>query len=99
MSHGGGDDTIEPDMTPLLDLVMQLLMFFIVSVRFVKEQVNQDVQLPESSSAQVIKKADIDALFLNQKSNRGGQYSRTLDAKARERLKFEESVILVKGKA
>jgi len=98
MSHGGGDDNIEPDLTPLLDLVMQLLMFFIVTVRVVKEDTNQDVQLPESSSATLVIKADVDALFINQKSNRGGKFSKQLPMPHRERLAKVESVILVQGR-
>ena len=40
MSHGGADDnSADPNLTPLLDLVLQLLMFFIINVNFVAEQV------------------------------------------------------------
>src|SRR4051794_39445164 len=68
MSHGGGDeDSAEPDLTALLDLVMQMLMFFIINVNFVSEQVSADIKLPTSSSARPIDKADPRALFLNQK--------------------------------
>ncbi len=98
MSHGGGDDAIEPDLTPLLDLVMQLLMFFIVNVRFITEQVSQDIKLPESVSAKPVSKADADALFINQKMNRNNKYTNTLNVKDRERLRGAESVVLVPGK-
>lgn len=99
MSHGGGgDDGIEPDLTPLLDLVMQLLMFFIVNVNFVKEQVSQDVQLPISTSARPISKADTGAIFINQKSARNKKFVNSLSEANRLRLRSADSIILVPGK-
>ncbi len=41
----------EPNLTPLLDMVLQLLMFFMMCVNFVGEQVNPLIQLPRSDSA------------------------------------------------
>lgn len=103
MSHGGGGDenAAEPDLTPLLDLVLQLLMFFIVNVNFVKEQVSQDVILPKSASAKAVEKADAKGtLFLNQTTEG------LLPEKVRNALKPEEkariggssSIVLVPGK-
>lgn len=97
MSHGGGDDGIEPDLTPLLDLVMQLLMFFIVNVRFVTEQVSQDIQLPTSTSARPIGKADTGALFINQKRLTRA-FRDKLNARDRQRLRSADSVVLVPGR-
>ena len=53
MSHGAAADLAhaEPNLTPLLDVVLQLLMFFMMCVNFVNEQVKEDVKLPESASA------------------------------------------------
>jgi biopolymer transport protein ExbD len=68
MSHGaGGDDAIraEPDLTPMLDLVMQLLMYFIVCANFIEVENNPDVQLPPSQAARPIDKSEADILFLN----------------------------------
>ena len=49
MSHGGGGgEVVEPNLTPLLDLVMQLLMFFIICVRFVTDQVKAEIQVPDN---------------------------------------------------
>jgi biopolymer transport protein ExbD len=98
MSHGGGDDSIEPDLTPLLDLVMQLLMFFIVNVRFITEQVSQEITLPESVSARPVTRADADSLFINQKMNRNNKFTNRLSKRDAERLRGAESVILVPGK-
>src|SRR5689334_24068400 len=68
MSHGAADIGLaEPNLTPLLDVVLQLLMFFMMCVNFVTEQVNEDVKLPESQSAAPMDKADVDVLFLNVK--------------------------------
>jgi biopolymer transport protein ExbD len=55
----------EPNLVPLLDLVFQLIMFFMICVNFVGEQVNADIQLPTSQSARPMDKTDLDVLFLN----------------------------------
>jgi biopolymer transport protein ExbD len=55
----------EPNLVPLLDLVFQLIMFFMICVNFVGEQVNADIQLPTSQSARPMDKTDTDVLFLN----------------------------------
>ena len=69
MSHGPAAEgsSAEPNLTPLLDVVLQLLMFFMMCVNFVNEQVKEDVKLPESASARPMDKADTDVLFLNLK--------------------------------
>jgi biopolymer transport protein ExbD len=68
MSHHGGsslDDKCDPNLTPLLDVVLQLLMFFMMCVNFVTEQVNEDIKLPYAQSARPMDKGDQDVLFLN----------------------------------
>jgi biopolymer transport protein ExbD len=68
MSHGGGSslsDKCEPNLTPLLDVVLQLLMFFMMCVNFVTEQVNEDIKLPYAQSARPMDKGEQDVLFLN----------------------------------
>jgi len=55
MSHGS-TETAEPNLTALLDLVMQLLMFFLIVANFVVEQNNQDIKLPEATTAVPIEK-------------------------------------------
>jgi biopolymer transport protein ExbD len=94
MSHGGGDDIAEPDLTPLLDLVLQLLMFFIINVNFVSEQVSADIKLPSSESARPVSKADPGAIFLGQmiKSN---EMMNKLTSKERERLRNADSLVLI----
>ena len=36
----------KPNLIPLLDMVLQLLMFFIICVNFVTEQMNADIYIP-----------------------------------------------------
>jgi biopolymer transport protein ExbD len=66
MSHStGGPSLAEPNLTPLLDVVLQLLMFFMMCVNFVSEQVNEDVKLPKSQSAKPMMKDGTDTLLIN----------------------------------
>ena len=67
MSHGVGSSEIkaEPNLVPLLDLVFQLIMFFMICVNFVSEQVNEDIKLPVAQSARPMEKSEVDVLFLN----------------------------------
>jgi biopolymer transport protein ExbD len=66
MSHAA-DTTIkaEPNLVPLLDLVLQMLMFFIITVNFVSSQVNESIKLPVAQMAQPMKKDITDVLYLN----------------------------------
>src|SRR5260370_34408698 len=66
MSHGA-DIAIkaEPNLVPLLDLVLQMLMFFIITVNFVSGQVNESIKLPVAQMAQPMKKDITDVLYLN----------------------------------
>jgi biopolymer transport protein ExbD len=59
-----GTDT-EPDLTAMLDMVMQLLMFFIICAGVIKSEKNEDVKLPESSQAHLIATVDQNSYFLN----------------------------------
>jgi biopolymer transport protein ExbD len=55
MSHGlssGGAIKAEPNLVPLLDVVLQLIMFFMLTVKFVDSETNDErVRLPDSTSA------------------------------------------------
>jgi biopolymer transport protein ExbD len=59
--HGQGG----PNLTPLLDVVLQLLMFFIICTNFKMEEVSTDIKLPAAQSARPIEKSDVDVLFVN----------------------------------
>lgn len=64
MSHGS-TDKCEPNMTPLLDLVLQLVMFFMLCANFVVEQTSAEVKLPEAIAAKALDKGEDDPIFLN----------------------------------
>ena len=65
MSHGTEESPHERALIPLLDMVFQLLMFFIMCVNFVTEQVSEDIKLPKAQSARPMDKNETDVLFLN----------------------------------
>lgn len=65
MSHGGELDVPEPNLMPLLDLVLQLLMFFLIVANFVMEQSNQTIVLPEATTAVPIDKEVKNVLSMN----------------------------------
>jgi biopolymer transport protein ExbD len=69
MAHGPAaqGSSADPNLTPLLDMVLQLLMFFMMCVNFVSEQVSEDVKLPASTTARLMDKDVPDVLFLNVK--------------------------------
>jgi biopolymer transport protein ExbD len=53
-SHGSNSDA-EPNLVPLLDLVLQLIMFFMMCTHFaVMEQTDQAIKLPEAAQARPI---------------------------------------------
>jgi len=67
MSHAASADSgaMEPNLTPLLDLVLQILMFFMVTVNFASEQGHEDVALPRSQTARPMPKSgEKDPIFL-----------------------------------
>jgi biopolymer transport protein ExbD len=66
MHGGGGNNSADPNLVPLLDLVLQLIMFFIMVVNFVTEQVNKGISLPTAQTARPMdNKKGTGALFLN----------------------------------
>lgn len=57
---------MEINLTPLLDLVLQLIMFFLACINFAAEQVSGNVLLPLSSSAQEIQpKTEQEYIMIN----------------------------------
>ena len=56
MSANVASDEIDVNLTPLLDLVLQLIMFFIITVNFVRvDQFDESVSLPVAQSAVPLK--------------------------------------------
>jgi biopolymer transport protein ExbD len=71
--HGASsDDKLEINLTPLLDLVLQLIMFFMITVNFVRtERVNDEIRLPVVQSATPLDRSADNWVFLNM--NREGK--------------------------
>jgi biopolymer transport protein ExbD len=65
MSHGGRLTNAEPNLVPLLDLVLQLVMFFMMCANFVMEQVDQTILLPVAQQAKPMAETGPDVVFLN----------------------------------
>ncbi|HEV3203787.1 MAG TPA: biopolymer transporter ExbD [Gemmataceae bacterium] len=63
--HGGTEIKADPNLTPLLDVVLQLLMFFILCANFSSTQVNENIKLPLMQAARPEDKRETDLLFLN----------------------------------
>lgn len=96
---GGSQDDGAPNLTPLLDLVLQLIMFFMITVNFIRvDQFNDDIQLPTAQAAVPLDRAAEDWVFLN--LNKDGKLvgsAEAIDTEARlkayltrERLRLEE---------
>jgi biopolymer transport protein ExbD len=55
----------------MLDLVLQILMFFMVTVNFATEQTQEDIALPESQTARPLPKTGMkDPLYVNLRLNK-----------------------------
>src|SRR5690348_3172057 len=67
MGHGGSDiSRCEPNLTPLLDVVLQLIMFFLITVNFIRvDQLNEDIKLPVAQAAVPLDRTAEDWVFLN----------------------------------
>jgi biopolymer transport protein ExbD len=65
MSHGSSGDKCEPNLVPLLDMVLQLVMFFMVCANFVMEQVNETIRLPTAVAARPLDPNAQNIIFLN----------------------------------
>jgi biopolymer transport protein ExbD len=66
MSGHNSDNSAVPNLTPLLDVVLQLLMFFMMCVNFVAGQASAAVILPAAETARPLPKPDAaSVLFLN----------------------------------
>lgn len=65
MSASVSHDKCEPNLTPLLDVVLQLVMFFMLCANFVMESVNETIKLPEAIAAKALDKDVRDYLILN----------------------------------
>lgn len=76
MSHGPASEgaATEPNLTPLLDVVMQLLMFFMMCVNFTQEQADQGIILPLAEAARPIDAGETDTLYINLRPYRAADW-------------------------
>ena len=65
MSASVSHDKCEPNLTPLLDVVLQLVMFFMLVAHFVTESVNEQIKLPEAIATKALDKNVRDFYILN----------------------------------
>jgi hypothetical protein len=66
MAAAVGSEKMELNLTPLLDVVLQLIMFFMMCVNFVMDQVDPNVLLPSSVSARELPpKTDVQVVVIN----------------------------------
>lgn len=49
-----GNDNDGPNLTPVIDVVFLLLIFFLVATQYAKDEREQDVALPEVAEAQAL---------------------------------------------
>lgn len=64
MSHGSVEKC-EPNMIPMLDLVLQLVMFFMLCANFIMEDSNAAVILPTALQARPLEKTEDYVITLN----------------------------------
>ncbi len=66
MSASVGSEGADPNLTPLLDLVLQLIMFFMITINFVRaDQFDDAIKLPVATSAVALEPGSDDLVFLN----------------------------------
>lgn len=64
-THSGSTSSDpEPNLVPLLDLVLQLVMFFMMCANFVMEENDQSIKLPHSQQAKPIAQTGPDVVHL-----------------------------------
>src|SRR5690606_22633128 len=62
-----GQDKAEPNLTPMLDVVFQLMTFFIMVMNFSQDAFDERIRLPVAGSARPVEgtRAELDRLVLN----------------------------------
>ena len=59
-------DAADPNLVPLLDIVLQLIMFFMITVNFVRvDQFDDSISLPVAQAAMLLDKTAEEWIFLN----------------------------------
>jgi len=65
MSLSSNQEKVEPNLTALLDIVLQMVMFFMLCSNFVAAQLDQKIKLPTAIAAKSVDKNVRDFLILN----------------------------------
>lgn len=61
----GNEMKAEPNLTPMLDMVLQLVMFFMLCANFVADRANKTIKLPDSIEAKALDKDTDSVIYLN----------------------------------
>ncbi len=70
MAGSVDSEELDINLTPLLDLVLQLIMFFMITINFVRtDQFDDSIQLPLASQAVPLDNSAEDWIFLNLDGN------------------------------
>jgi len=78
----------EPNLTPLLDVVLQLLMFFVLCADFKRaDRKNPAVDLPPSQSAVARSPGEKDVISVNLRAYRDKDYARVLSPEEMDEVK------------
>lgn len=66
MSHGPHSDSTnaEPNLVPLLDLVLQLVMFFMMCANFAMREADESIKLPTSQQAKPVAETGPDVVHI-----------------------------------
>ena len=64
------DEFLEPDLTPLIDVVFILLIFFLVTSVFKKEELSMILNLPKSESGETSNSKDTKKIVIEVKNNK-----------------------------
>ena len=65
MSAQASESRCEPDLTALLDLVLQMVMFFMLVTNLITNELNPDVKLPNSITAIGLREKEGRLVFIN----------------------------------
>lgn len=106
MAATSSGDVPEPNLTALLDVVLQLVMFFMVCANFVMEQVNETIKLPAAIAAKSLDR-DVEYYYIININEKGiaDIENEILDSPAkvknamRERFEQDRARMANRGKA
>ncbi len=71
--HAGRDDKIELQMTPMIDIVFQLLIFFIMTFKIVLPEGDFNIRMPSAASTRSAQPSETPPLTLRIRAGANGQ--------------------------